>query len=148
MSVIRKDRNENESWSSLGCIGRKRPPAYGLLRRQDELSSLFHLTVPVGLQELARYETSLCRTCWHNGQTVQKQADAPYKPDYPTDGQGVNVLKPVNELLTDAVDYQNYRIMKKSPWYNADETNDLNRMTKKTVVQMTDRTFNGSDSCR
>lgn len=55
------------------------------------------------------------------------------------------VIKHVNKLFADAVDYRNYRLIKKSTRYEDDVANKLNKMTKKTAVQMKDRTVSAKD---
>lgn len=55
------------------------------------------------------------------------------------------MIKPVNKLFADAVDYRNYRLIKKSALYDDDGANELSKMIKKTVVQMKDQTFNAKD---
>lgn len=61
---------------------------------------------------------------------------------------GLVVFQPVNELFADAVDYLNFRLIKKSSRYDKYSTNKLDKMTRKTAVQMKDRTFNRKDPCR
>lgn len=52
----------------------------------------------------------------------------------------------MNELFTDAVDYRNYRFITKSTRYDADVASMLNRLTKRTDVQMKDQIFNRKDA--
>lgn len=68
------------------------------------------------------------------------------KIDYPPDYLGVTVTKLVNNLLADAVGYQNYRVTKKSAGYDDKDVNELNKMTKKVEFQRKDQTFNVRDS--
>lgn len=53
------------------------------------------------------------------------------------------VIKPLNELFTEVGGYRNYHLIKKSARYDDNVANELGMMTKKTSVQMKDRTFNG-----
>lgn len=50
----------------------------------------------------------------------------------------MTVIKPVNELFGDAADSRNYSVIKKSAQYDGGAANDLNKMTKKIVVQLED----------
>lgn len=65
--------------------------------------------------------------------------------ELPSDVLGLTVIRPVNELYADPVDYRSYRLITKSPRYTDDITNELNKMTKKTVLQINDRAFSGRD---
>lgn len=51
----------------------------------------------------------------------------------------------VNRLYTDALGYRTYRLTKIWVWYDDDIGDELNKMTRKTVFEMKDRTFNGED---
>lgn len=51
----------------------------------------------------------------------------------------------MNELLSNAVKYCRYRLSKTSARYDDDVANELNKRTKKTTVQIKDRTFSGRD---
>lgn len=64
-----------------------------------------------------------------------------YKPEHPPDVPGVTVIRPVNKRFTDAVGYQDYRLIKQSKRYKEDGANDLNMMTKNTTAQRKDQTF-------
>lgn len=77
-----------------------RPPTdISTTRRTDELT---FSTLAMGLREwMARCKTIPCR-----------------KFEYSLEVPGVTVIKPMNEVFTDAVDYQNYRLIKKSTRYN------------------------------
>lgn len=50
----------------------------------------------------------------------------------------------MNELFTDPINYRYYRLIKKLVWHSDDMTSELNKMTKKTAMQVKDRTFNES----
>lgn len=63
--------------------------------------------------------------------------------DDKTSPRACSIIKSVNELFADAVDYRNYRLIKKSAWYDDGIANELNKMAKKTAVQMKNRIFNG-----
>lgn len=61
----------------------------------------------------------------------------------PPDASSLAFLRPVKEVFADAVDHQNYRIIKKFFLSDNGITNELNKMTKKTAVQISDWTFSG-----
>lgn len=52
------------------------------------------------------------------------------------------LIKPLNELFADAVEYQNCRFINKLALYNDDIANGLNCMAKRIIVQRKDRNFN------
>lgn len=74
-----------------------------------------------------------------------KKPAVEYKLENPADALGVKVIKLVYELFTNAVHYQNYRLIKNSKRYDDDVTNELNKITKKSAVQMKDQTFNDKE---
>lgn len=49
-------------------------------------------------------------------------------------------------MFTNAVNYQNYRLIKKCARYDDEFANKSKKKTKKTAVQMRDRTFSGKDA--
>lgn len=55
------------------------------------------------------------------------------------------VNKSVSPLFFEAIDYQNYRLIKNSARYDDDSGSNLNKMTRKTAVQMKDRTLHGKE---
>lgn len=65
--------------------------------------------------------------------------------EYPLDVHGVTLTKSVNKVFADAIDYRNYCFIKRPAEYKNDVANELNKITKKTVVQMKDWTFNDED---
>lgn len=60
---------------------------------------------------------------------------------------GIAVIEPVNKLFVDAVDYQSSRLIITLTWYDDHIANELNKMTKKTVVLMKVQILNGRDQC-
>lgn len=66
--------------------------------------------------------------------------------EHPLIAPGVTVLKPMSELFADAVDYQHYRLIKRSARYNDNVANELKKMTKETTVQVKHLTFTGRGS--
>lgn len=50
------------------------------------------------------------------------------------------IIKPVNGLFNEAVDYRYYVLNTNSTWYNNDMAEKLNKMTKRTAMQMKDQT--------
>lgn len=75
------------------------------------------------------------------------RANARYPPMVkPAAVEGLKVIKPVNELFADAIDYHDYHLIKQSARYDDDDGNELSKMLKKTAVQMKDRTFSAKDS--
>lgn len=65
----------------------------------------------------------------------------------PVDSPGLTVIRLVNELFADAFDCWDYRFMKKRSRDDGVVRNELNKMFKKTTVQMKARTFSGKDPC-
>lgn len=55
------------------------------------------------------------------------------------------VLKPVNDLFTNFVDYRQYRPLKTSERYDDDVAHEMSRMTKTVPVEMKDRMVDGRD---
>lgn len=68
-----------------------------------------------------------------------------YKLEYTPDVTDVTVIRSVNKLFADAIDLRSYRLTEKSAWYDDDVDNEVNKMMKKTNVQLKDGTFNGRD---
>lgn len=52
-----------------------------------------------------------------------------------SDVEGQTVLKPVNDLFPDSVDYHEYKLLKTSSQYDNDVAHAWSRMTKKVTVQ-------------
>lgn len=59
----------------------------------------------------------------------------------PSDVPGLVVIQPVSELFSNAVDYRNYLLIKKSAWDDHDLANKLSKMTRNIAVQMKNRIF-------
>lgn len=78
-------------------------------------------------------------------QDVQKQVGFSEHVVHRSDVPSVTVIKPVNELFPNADYYQNYRLIRKSAWYDNDESNELNKMKRKTAVQMKDQILKRKD---
>lgn len=55
-------------------------------------------------------------------------------------------MRTLNDILSNAADYQKYRLIKTSSRYGHDVENKLNKISKKPAVQMNDPTFSGKDS--
>lgn len=68
--------------------------------------------------------------------------------DQPIDVPGLTVIRQMSEIYADAIDYRSSLLIKKSFWYVDDVAYKLIKMTKKTAVQIRDRTFSGKDPCR
>lgn len=70
------------------------------------------------------------------------------KIEYASDVPVVTVNESVNKVFTDKVDYKNYRLSKKSARYYDDVSNEINKMTEKTAVQIKYLALHGKDPCR
>ena len=57
----------------------------------------------------------------------------------------VDVIKPLNELFTKAVNYKTYRLARRSAQYNSEVARHISRIRKKLDVQMKSHTFSGQD---
>lgn len=62
------------------------------------------------------------------------------------DVKDLKVLSLVNGLFTDATNYRQYRLLKKSGRYDKDVDHELSHMTKNVAVHMKDRTFGFKDT--
>lgn len=62
--------------------------------------------------------------------------------------EGLTVVERVNKLLTDAVNYSQYRLLKKSAQYEDDVGHEQSRMTKEDAVQMKKSTLGCRDPSR
>lgn len=59
---------------------------------------------------------------------------------------GLKVISPVTDMFFTTLDYCTYLLTTKSARYDADVTNELHLLTKKTAVQMKGRTLSGTAS--
>lgn len=58
---------------------------------------------------------------------------------------GLTVIEPFNDHIADTVDYRNFRLLKKSSFYDDDAAKELHEMAKKIAVKVRDRTISGKD---
>lgn len=58
---------------------------------------------------------------------------------------GLKVIKPVNDCLTIAADYENYRLRKELSGYDEDAAHELHRMMEKLEVQIKNRVYSRKD---
>lgn len=58
----------------------------------------------------------------------------------------LKVRAPLKERYQKAVDYQLYRLIHNSQWYDDDITSEMQKVHKKVAVQMKDQALNGKDS--
>lgn len=68
-------------------------------------------------------------------QNRQKNAEKTMKRE------GLLVLKKVNGLFTEAVDYRQYRLIERSECYKDDVAQELSRMTKEVGVYLKERSL-------
>lgn len=59
--------------------------------------------------------------------------------------KGHLLLKPLHNLFNDAVNYCQYRLIKKSACYDKDVAHELSQMTKQVATQNTKRNIWGQD---
>lgn len=98
---------------------------------------------------IARSKSSYSRD-WCNARTSRdapvKRNSKPYKSkgafankiEYPSDAPGATLIEQVNKLFADAVHYKSYAFIKKSARYDDELANEVNKVTKKTAVQVND----------
>lgn len=65
------------------------------------------------------------------------------KPERELDVIGLKVVETINDRFVAAVDYRNYRLLKKWPRYEDDVTHKLHKMAKNIAMQMKDRILSG-----
>lgn len=61
----------------------------------------------------------------------------------PSNNPGLTVIRLVSGVLTNAIDFPSYRLIKKSAWYDDDVAMKWNNITRKTAVRMNERAFSG-----
>lgn len=66
---------------------------------------------------------------------MEKELDVP----------GIKVIEPVNDHFEAEIDYQNYRLLKKTFRYDDNVAHELYKMAKKIAVYLKDRTFSGKE---
>lgn len=65
-----------------------------------------------------------------NHKPEKNKPDFVNKNEYSPDAPGIIFIKPVSELLAGAVDFRNYRLIKKSARYIEDVDSEWNKMTR------------------
>lgn len=58
------------------------------------------------------------------------------RSEFLSEAPGLVFIQPVNDLITDAVDYCNYRLLNKSEQYDDDLASELDKMKNKIAVLM------------
>lgn len=61
------------------------------------------------------------------------------------DNPGLKIIKPVNDRLAAAADYQYYRLMKKMSQYDNDGAQELHMIPEKIVAQIKDHVSSEKD---
>lgn len=78
----------------------------------------------------------------HDQQAVMRKAGPAVQTRISAGCPRLRVAKLLHKLFVDAVEFRNYHVLKILIRYEDDETNDLDKISNKTTVEMKKRTVN------